>query len=146
MQLIVYNLLLFFQTQSSYDLVVECFTESVPQIVASTLVVISPIDINDNPPVFTSDVYTVRVAEDVPIASNILQVCGAPPTTGLHWHRYVSPHPPLVYIGTDGGGAKPSIELLFKFDLALKHSRICKIFSRERFLGLREVSRDLMSF
>lgn len=62
------------QAVSSYELVVECYTASVPEMVATTTVVMDIEDKNDNPPEFTSEVYTVQIAEDVPIGSNILQV------------------------------------------------------------------------
>lgn len=62
------------QTQNVYELVVEAYTMSVPELVDSILVGVSPIDSNDNPPQFTSQVYTVSVAENIPIGSSITQV------------------------------------------------------------------------
>lgn len=53
---------------------VEAYTRSVPSLVDSILVVVSPIDSNDNAPMLTSAVYSVSIAENVPIGSSILQV------------------------------------------------------------------------
>lgn len=40
----------------------------------STDVEITVTDVNDNPPKFTQESYTVSVSEDVPIGTSILQV------------------------------------------------------------------------
>lgn len=71
------------QKTSVYDLVVECSTVSEPEVVSTTSVVVSPIDVNDNPPRFTSDFYYVSISEDTAISSNILQVANQVPPSAL---------------------------------------------------------------
>jgi len=62
------------QAHNRYEVLVEAFTLSTPELVGSLMLVIVPMDTNDNPPSFTSDLYEVAVTEDVPVGSNILQV------------------------------------------------------------------------
>ena len=53
------------QKTSVYDLVVECSTVSEPEVVSTTSVVVSPIDVNDNPPQFAQKHYSVNVSESL---------------------------------------------------------------------------------
>ena len=62
------------QNEGRYILVIEAYTNTIPVLVSTMLITISPIDSNDNPPTFTSEEYEVSVAENIPIGTNVLQV------------------------------------------------------------------------
>lgn len=58
----------------SYSLTVVATDDGFPALSCSALVVIRVLDINDHPPVFGSEEYTMSIDESVPVSSRALQV------------------------------------------------------------------------
>ena len=58
----------------TYFLTVLAATESTPALVASCVVTVQVMDVNDNAPQFESDPYTVRVAENNGVGERVIQV------------------------------------------------------------------------
>ncbi|KAK7929499.1 hypothetical protein WMY93_005894 [Mugilogobius chulae] len=65
------------EVQSVYELTAQATDQGSPHRSATTQVVISVLDINDNPPVFEHREYTATVAEDITVGTQILRVLAA---------------------------------------------------------------------
>lgn len=67
---------------------------------SSMLVKVSLIDVNDNPPVFTSDLYEISITEDIPVGMNILQVMSEAIIISVLSEDSFESHPLLLVIKT----------------------------------------------
>lgn len=66
------------ELQAAYTLTVKAVDQGVPRrLTATGTVVVSVLDINDNPPVFEYREYGASVSEDVVVGTEILQVYAA---------------------------------------------------------------------
>ncbi|XP_061608209.1 protocadherin Fat 3 isoform X2 [Phyllopteryx taeniolatus] len=63
-----------FEVCKDYYLTVEAWDGGSPPLSAATMVTIQLMDINDNAPVFSQDVYNVLVSEDAPVGQSITRV------------------------------------------------------------------------
>ncbi|XP_033631597.1 protocadherin Fat 1-like isoform X4 [Asterias rubens] len=63
-----------YDTCKWYKLIVKAETEEIPKLASFIEVTVSVVDINDNPPVFDDTLYEIRLPENIPINSDILQV------------------------------------------------------------------------
>ncbi|XP_022108017.1 protocadherin Fat 1-like isoform X2 [Acanthaster planci] len=63
-----------YDTCKWYKLIVKAETQEVPGLANFLEVAISVLDVNDNPPVFDDSSYEIRVPENIPVDSEILQV------------------------------------------------------------------------
>ncbi|XP_072318668.1 protocadherin Fat 1a [Eucyclogobius newberryi] len=65
------------EVQSAYELTARVTDQGSPHRSATAQVVISVLDINDNPPVFEHREYTATVAEDIAVGTQVLRVLAA---------------------------------------------------------------------
>lgn len=65
------------EVQSTYELKALVSDQGLPRLSSLCQVVISVLDINDNPPVFEHREYTATVPEDVPVGTQLLRVLAA---------------------------------------------------------------------
>lgn len=65
------------EVQSVYELKARASDQGLPRLTSLCQVVISVLDINDNPPVFEHREYTVAVSEDVSVGKQVLRVQAA---------------------------------------------------------------------
>lgn len=65
------------EVQSTYQLKALASDQGSPRLTATCLVVISVLDINDNPPVFEHREYMATVSEDVTVGTQLLRVQAA---------------------------------------------------------------------
>lgn len=65
------------EVQSVYELMARASDQGVPRLSSLCQVVISVLDINDNPPVFEHREYTATVSEDVAVGTQVLRVQAA---------------------------------------------------------------------
>lgn len=65
------------EVQSTYELKAWASDQGSPRLSSSCQVVISVLDINDNPPVFEHREYTAAVSEDVTVGTQLLRVQAA---------------------------------------------------------------------
>uniref|UniRef100_F6UD14 FAT atypical cadherin 2 n=1 Tax=Monodelphis domestica TaxID=13616 RepID=F6UD14_MONDO len=63
-----------FETSQEYYLSIECSRKGSPSLNDGTMVVVNVTDVNDHPPKFPQDVYSVEVKEDVAVGETILTV------------------------------------------------------------------------
>lgn len=92
-----------FETGRDYFLTVEAWDGGTPPLSAATTININLTDVNDNSPVFSSDLYTAAVSEDAAVGTFIVQV-----GLGQHWLHDVSiiSHPlPAAYLRLNYGGS-----------------------------------------
>uniref|UniRef100_A0A224X4K1 Putative cadherin egf lag seven-pass g-type receptor n=1 Tax=Panstrongylus lignarius TaxID=156445 RepID=A0A224X4K1_9HEMI len=62
------------ELQERYTLVVRARDEGSPPLSSTAPLVVRVLDVNDNPPVFVKNVYSVEVAESAPLDTDILRV------------------------------------------------------------------------
>ena len=62
------------ETKASYSLTVWAYDGGSPRKSGSVVVTVNVIDVNDNAPVFTSDVYTQNISESMPAGTPIITV------------------------------------------------------------------------
>ncbi|KYO46298.1 hypothetical protein Y1Q_0021824 [Alligator mississippiensis] len=62
------------ETASSHSLVILAFDHGIPSLKSTATVLITVLDINDNPPIFSSLEYHIQVKESIPIGSHIIMV------------------------------------------------------------------------
>lgn len=65
------------EVQSTYELKARASDQGSPRLSSLCQVVISVLDINDNPPVFEHREYTTTVSEDVAVGTQLLRVQAA---------------------------------------------------------------------
>lgn len=65
------------EVQSTYELKARASDQGSPRLSSLCQVVISVLDINDNPPVFEHREYTASVSEDVAVGKQLLRVQAA---------------------------------------------------------------------
>lgn len=65
------------EVQSTYELKARASDQGSPRLSSVRQVVISVLDINDNPPVFEHREYTATVSEDVAVGTQLLRVQAA---------------------------------------------------------------------
>ncbi len=65
------------EVQSTYELKARASDQGSPRLSSLCQVVISVLDINDNPPVFEHREYTATVSEDVTVGTQLLRVQAA---------------------------------------------------------------------
>lgn len=65
------------EVQSTYELKARASDQGSPHLSSLCQVVISVLDINDNPPVFEHREYTATVSEDVAVGTQLLRVQAA---------------------------------------------------------------------
>ncbi|XP_061658390.1 protocadherin Fat 3-like isoform X4 [Syngnathoides biaculeatus] len=63
-----------FEVCKDYYLTVEAWDGGSPPLSAATMVIIQLMDINDNAPIFSQNVYNVLVSEDAPVGQSITRV------------------------------------------------------------------------
>ncbi|XP_038055589.1 protocadherin Fat 1-like isoform X3 [Patiria miniata] len=63
-----------YDTCKWYKLIVKAEIQDIPKLAAFMEVTVSVQDINDNPPIFDDSSYEIRVPENIPVDSEILQV------------------------------------------------------------------------
>ncbi|XP_075710878.1 protocadherin-16-like, partial [Rhinoderma darwinii] len=71
-----------FESTHSYNLTVGASDRGVPQRSRSVHVLITVLDVNDNPPVFPRPDYTVLLSEAAPVGSEVLRVLAQDSDTG----------------------------------------------------------------
>ncbi|XP_019389882.1 PREDICTED: protocadherin-23 [Crocodylus porosus] len=62
------------ETASSHSLVILAFDHGTPSLKSTATVLITVLDINDNPPIFSSLEYHIHVKESIPVGSRIIMV------------------------------------------------------------------------
>ncbi|KAF6198555.1 hypothetical protein GE061_008303 [Apolygus lucorum] len=72
------------ETTSGYLLSVTAKDNGTPQLSDTTDVEITVTDVNDNPPKFAQEGYTVAISEDVPIGTSVIQVSASDADVGLN--------------------------------------------------------------
>ncbi|KAM8764463.1 protocadherin gamma-B7-like [Rhynchonycteris naso] len=72
------------ETQSVHHLVLTAFDGGVPPQSGTARIRILVVDANDNPPVFSQDVYRVSIPEDVPPGTSVLRVRATDLDEGLN--------------------------------------------------------------
>ncbi|XP_072006243.1 protocadherin gamma-B5-like [Engystomops pustulosus] len=72
------------ETQDKHELILTASDGGNPVQTGTALINIIVTDINDNSPVFTQDVYKVRVRENIPVNSTILQVSASDEDEGVN--------------------------------------------------------------
>lgn len=80
-----------FEVCKDYYLTVEAWDSGNPPLSTATMVTIELMDVNDNAPAFSQDIYNVLISEDAPVGQTITRVpfvinCSPP----LNWSRYFS--------------------------------------------------------
>lgn len=65
------------EVQSVYELTAQATDQGSPHLSSLCQVVVSVLDINDNPPVFEHREYTATVLEDIPVGTQVLRVLAA---------------------------------------------------------------------
>lgn len=65
------------EVQSVYELKARASDQGSPRLLSMCQVVVSVLDINDNPPVFEHREYTATVSEDVAVGTQVLRVQAA---------------------------------------------------------------------
>lgn len=65
------------EVQSVYELTAQATDQGSPHLSSLCQVVVSVLDINDNPPVFEHREYTATVPEDIPVGTQVLRVLAA---------------------------------------------------------------------
>ncbi|XP_074147953.1 protocadherin Fat 2 [Sminthopsis crassicaudata] len=63
-----------FETSQEYYLSIECIRKSSPSLNDGTMVIVNITDVNDHPPKFLQDLYSVEVKEDAAVGETILTV------------------------------------------------------------------------
>ncbi|KAG9490969.1 hypothetical protein GDO78_006351 [Eleutherodactylus coqui] len=72
------------ETQNKHELILTASDGGNPVQTGTALINVIITDINDNPPVFTQDVYKVSVRENIPVNSTILQVSASDEDEGVN--------------------------------------------------------------
>ncbi len=63
-----------FEVCKDYYLTVEAWDNGNPPLSTATMVTIELMDVNDNAPAFSQDIYNVLVSEDAPVGQTITKV------------------------------------------------------------------------
>ncbi|XP_037958849.1 protein dachsous [Teleopsis dalmanni] len=71
-----------YETSQRHSLIVTATDAGVPPLSANLTILVEVQDVNDNPPIFERNEYTVKVLESLPINSQILQVTAVDSDTG----------------------------------------------------------------
>ncbi|KAG3266096.1 protocadherin gamma-B7 [Ictidomys tridecemlineatus] len=72
------------ETQSTHHLVLTALDGGNPPLSGTIQIRIIVVDANDNPPVFSQDVYRVSLREDVPPGTSVLRVMATDPDEGIN--------------------------------------------------------------
>ncbi|XP_018422198.1 PREDICTED: protocadherin gamma-B5-like [Nanorana parkeri] len=72
------------ETQKYHELILSAVDGGKPVLTGSILIKIAIIDINDNTPIFTQEVYKVSIKENIPLKSTILQVSATDGDEGVN--------------------------------------------------------------
>ncbi|KAG9490972.1 hypothetical protein GDO78_006354 [Eleutherodactylus coqui] len=72
------------ETQNKHELILTASDGGNPVQTGTALINVIINDINDNPPVFTQDVYKVSIRENIPLNSTILQVSASDEDEGVN--------------------------------------------------------------
>lgn len=63
-----------FEVCKDYYLTIEAWDNGSPPLSSATMVTIELMDVNDNAPAFSQDIYNVLVNEDAPVGQTITKV------------------------------------------------------------------------
>ena len=63
-----------YDTCKWYKLIVKAETGDIPKLASFIEATVSVVDVNDNPPVFDESLYQIRLPENMPVGTEILQV------------------------------------------------------------------------
>ncbi|XP_051903269.1 protocadherin Fat 3 [Hippocampus zosterae] len=73
-----------FEVCKDYYLTVEAWDGGSPPLSAATMVTVQLMDVNDNAPAFSQDVYNVLVSEDAPVGQSITRVLAEDPDSQVN--------------------------------------------------------------
>lgn len=80
-----------FEVCKDYYLTIEAWDGGNPPLSSATVVAIDLMDVNDNAPMFSEDIYNVLVSEDASVGQTVIRVTKKPllawPLTGGHFCR-----------------------------------------------------------
>ncbi|XP_055980534.1 protocadherin gamma-B3 isoform X18 [Sorex fumeus] len=93
------------EEQAYHHLVLTAVDGGEPARSCSTQVRVTVADANDNPPVFSQDVYSVSLPENLPLGSSVLKVMATDPDEGINAE--------ITYAFVNTG---PAVRQLFKLD------------------------------
>lgn len=96
-----------FEVCKDYYLTIEAWDGGNPPLSSATVVAIDLMDVNDNAPTFSEDIYNVLVSEDASVGQTVIRVTKKTLSLASHWWTFLPSFTifcfSVTHVGVGGG-------------------------------------------